>query len=348
MNSLERVLATVSFGTPDRTPVMPQIFGHAALICGRSIREYVQNGSLAAGCQLEALARYGHDSVFAATDVCVEAEAVGAGLRFPADVYPAVVTRPLTAQSDISDLVVPDPQRAGRMPELLAMARKLRQAVGDETPVVGMVQGPMTLALQLLGPEAALYFAADDSERFETLLDYCADVAIRFGLAQMEAGAHLPLIFEPGGCTEVVPAGFFRELLAPRLARMFSAFKQAGAKVNWLHIAGRTRLILPMYAGAGVDMGNFDYCVDPQGLCQELPDGLCLDGNIRSVAFIEDEPEQIEAEARRLIRVFGHRGGFILSSGCEIPPESKPENIHALVRAAHNEPCRQSGGTGRI
>ncbi len=347
MNSLERVLAAVSFGTPDRTPVMPQIFGHAALISGRSILEYVQNGTLAADCQLEALGRYGHDCVFAATDVCVEAEAVGAALRFPADFYPAVVKRPLTPQSDFSQLVVPDPQRAGRMPELLTMARKLRLTVGDETPVVGMVQGPMTLALQLLGPEAALYLAADDSERFEILLDFCADVAIRFGRAQMEAGAHLPLIFEPAGSTEVVPAGFFRELLAPRLARMFSAFKQAGARVNWLHIAGRTRLILPMYAGIGADMGNFDYCVDPLGISQELPDGLCLDGNIRSVAFIEDEPEEIEAEARRLIQVFGQRGGFILSSGCEIPPESKPENIEALVRAARNEPCRQSRSIAR-
>jgi uroporphyrinogen decarboxylase len=347
VNSIERVLAAVNFGTPDRTPVMPQIFGHAAVISGRSILEYVQNGTVAADCQLAALRQYGHDNVFAATDVCLEAEAIGATLRFAPDYYPAVAKPLLTAQSDIASLQVPDPRRAGRMPELLSMAGKLRQAVGDETLVVGMVQGPMTLALQLLGPEAALYFAADDSDRFETLLDYCADVAIRFGLAQMKAGAHLPLVFEPGGCPEVVPPGYFRELLAPRLSRIFRAFKKAGASVNWLHIAGRTLPILPMYAGVGVTLGNFDYCVDAQRLCDELPHPLCVDGNIRPLAFIEDEPEQIEAEARRLIQVFSRRGGFILSSGCEIPPESKPANVAALVCAAQSESCRPSTGPSR-
>ncbi|MGA2224726.1 MAG: uroporphyrinogen decarboxylase family protein [Syntrophobacteraceae bacterium] len=32
--------------------------------------------------------------------------------------------------------------------------------------------------------------------------------------------------------------------------------------------------------------------------------------------------------------MFSTRGGFILSSGCEIPPGSKPENVAALVCAA--------------
>lgn len=336
MNSIERILAAINFAAPDRTPVMPQIFAHAAIISGRSILEYVQNGALAADCQLAALRQYGHDNVFAATDVCLEVEALGASLRFAPDLYPAVLKAPLTVLSDIAALQVPDPRRAGRMPELLAMAGKLRQAVGDETLVVGMVQGPMTLALQLLGPEAALYFAADDSERFETLLDFCAEVAIRFGLAQMAAGVHLPLVFEPGGCPEVVPPGFFRELLAPRLTRIFSAFKQAGAPVNWLHIAGRTLPILPMYAGVGVTLGNFDYCVEAERLADDAIPPFCVDGNIRSLAFIDEEPEQIAAEARRLIRVFSRRGGFILSSGCEIPPESRPENVAALVGAVHS------------
>jgi len=107
---------------------------------------------------------------------------------------------------------------------------------------------------------------------------------------------------------------------------------------NWLHIAGQTLPILPLYPEIGIDIGNFDYCVDSQKVCQLLPEQLCMDGNILPMAFIQDQPEQIEAEARRLINCFARRGGFILSSGCEIPPESKPENIQALVRAARSKP----------
>lgn len=64
----------------------------------------------------------------------------------------------------------------------------------------------------------------------------------------------------------------------------------------------------------------------------ELP-ATCLDGNIKSVAFVEGNPADIEAEAVNLLNAFRGRGGFILSSGCEIPPESMPENVAALVDA---------------
>ena len=48
------------------------------------------------------------------------------------------------------------------------------------------------------------------------------------------------------------------------------------------------------------------------------------------------EKEYIKTEAVNLLNVFSDRGGFILSSGCEIPPESKPENIAAMVDATRN------------
>ena len=39
-------------------------------------------------------------------------------------------------------------------------------------------------------------------------------------------------------------------------------------------------------------------------------------------------------ESVQLLHLFERRGGFILSSGCEIPPESREENVAALVRVA--------------
>ena len=44
-----------------------------------------------------------------------------------------------------------------------------------------------------------------------------------------------------------------------------------------------------------------------------------------------ETPQEIEAKAMNLLSAFHDRGGFILSSGCEIPPESTPENPEAAV-----------------
>jgi len=332
MNSLERIQAAVSFEKPDRVPVIAQVFGHAAGLAGVPLGDYVRDGELLARCQIKALEHYGYDAVFALMDVNVETEAVGSVLTYRADQYPMVKSYAFSDGADLDSLSVPNPHQAGRMPELLKAARVLRREVGDDVLVVGCVLGPMTLATQLLGIEAALYLAVDEAESFARLLDFSAEVVIRFGVAQIETGAHLPVVFDPSASPAVVPHQFFREFELPRLQKVFAAFKQAGAAANWLHIAGPTEPILPFYPQAGVDIANFDYYVDPLDAQRALPQ-TCLDGNIKPLSFVEATPVVIATESSRLLNLFADRGGFILSSGCEIPPESKPENVAALVLA---------------
>jgi uroporphyrinogen decarboxylase len=335
LDSRQRIGRTLAFEPCDRAPVIAQVFAHAALASGRSVDAYLSSAAVAAACQIEAQAHYGYDAVFAVLDLTLEAEAAGGEVQSREGLYPSVSRPPFSPDDDFTRLAIPEPATAARLPLVLEMAGRLRRAYGDETVVTGLVQGPTTLAVQFLGMERALYLAADDPDRFLELLDYTAAVARAFGLAQLAAGAHLVLVFEPAACPEVVPPGLFREMIAPRLARLFTAFKQAGAIGNWLHIAGRTAAVLPRYAGLGADIGNFDYCVDAGALLGSLGDSrLCLDGNVKPLSFVTDDPADIEREAEKLLRLFDRRGGFILSSGCEIPPESREANVAAMVRCA--------------
>ena len=330
MNSIDRIKAAVAFEIPDRVPVIAQVFGYAAVLADVPLGDYIRDGELLARCQIKALKHYGYDAVFATMDVNVEIEAAGAVLEYPSDNYPFVKSYALSKITDLDNLTVPDPHKAGRMPELLKAVRLLRQNVGSEVLVVGCVVGPMTLATNFLGIEKALYLAADEPESFERLLDFSTEVIIRFGVTQIEAGAHLPIVFNPAASPAVIPHQFFREFELPRLTRIFSSFKEAGAIANWLHIAGPTDLVLPYYPQAGVDIANFDYEVDPK-VAQRAITNTCIDGNIKSLSFVDATPGVITAESERLLSLFADRGAFILSSGCEIPLESKPENIAAMV-----------------
>ena len=332
MNSLERVRATVAFEKADRAPVIPQIFAHAAVLCGVPIADYLRDGALLAHCQIEAVRRYGHDAVFAFMDATVESEAMGSLIRYHREQYPEVVSFALSPGVSPEGLSAPDPQSAGRMPELLRATTLLRAELDDEVPVVAVVLGPMTLAQQLMGPEAALYLAIDEPQLFEEVLDLATRIALRWGVALLAAGAHVAMVFEPGASPAVVPPAFFRELLLPRLGRLFPAFKTAGALATWLHIAGPTEPILGYYPEAGVDIANLDYDVDPLRAGQIL-ERTCLDGNILPLSFVLGAAPEVAAEARRLVALFADRGGFILSSGCEIPLEARPENVAALVSA---------------
>jgi len=333
MNSIDRIKAAVNFKTPDRVPVIAQVFGHAATLAGVSIGDYVRDGELLARCQIKALEHYGYDAVFALMDVDVETEAVGSVLTYLTNNYPIVKSHALSKGANPDSLSMPDPYKAGRMPELIKAVTVLRREVGDEVLVIGCVLGPMTLATQLLGIEKALYLAIDEPERFTRVLDFSTEVVIMFGVAQIEAGVHLPVVFDPSASPAVIPAQFFREFELPRLKNVFTSFKQAGAVANWLHIAGPTEQILSLYPQAGIDIACFDYYVDFLDARRALPH-TCLTGNIKPLSFVEAAPEEIAAKSSRLLNLSADRGGFILSSGCEIPPESKPENVAAMVLAA--------------
>ncbi len=166
----------------------------------------------------------------------------------------------------------------------------------------------MSLATQLYGMEAALFLAADDPGRFEIALDYATACAIRYGQAQITAGAHLPVVFDPAASPAVVPPAFFRELLLPRLQRLFAALRQAGAVANWLNIAGPTAPILPWYPAAGADIATFDYYVSPEQAAGLLPQ-TCLLGNLKSLDFLDAHPQRIAAAAHLALAAFRERGG---------------------------------------
>jgi uroporphyrinogen decarboxylase len=333
MNGLERIQATLAAEAVDHVPVIAQVFAHAGVIAGVEVGQYVCDGGLAARCQIEAQRSYGYDAVFAFLDAGVEAEAAGSVLAYHRDLYPHLAQPAIGSPDDIARLSVPDPGSAGRMPELLHAAGALRAEVGDEVLVAGVVLGPMALALQLMGAEQALYLAADDPVRFDELLSFATEVALRFGRAQLEAGVHLPLLFDPGASPAVVPPAFYREFILPRHAEILGGFKAAGAAANWLHISGPVEPILGFYEEAGAEIANLDYQVDALCACEALPH-MVFDGNLKPFAFVSGSPEEIVSESRRLLALFEGRGRFILSSGCEIPPEARPENVAALVSAA--------------
>ncbi len=99
------------------------------------------------------------------------------------------------------------------MNSIIKAAVILRREVGNDVLVVGCVLGPMTLAVQLLGIEKAIYMAIDEPGQFTQLLDFATSVIIRFGEAQLEAGVHLPIVFEPASTPDVIPPQFFREFI---------------------------------------------------------------------------------------------------------------------------------------
>lgn len=333
MNSLERVINAVNFREVDRVPVIAQVGGHSAIFSGYKLIEYVKSGEVSAKSQIKALKYYGYDAVIAIFDACVESEAVGSKVEYRENIYPIIKEYVAKDEGDIEKLILPNPYESGRMPELLKSVSILKEEVGENTLVVGTIIGPMTIATQLMGIEKTLFLAIDNPELFEKLLDFSTNLAIDFAKAQIKSGAHVILTFEPSASNTLIPASFYREFVMARHKKLFKALKESGVIANWIHSAGKILNIMPYYKEIGADIVNFDYEIDPKEAMKRL-NSICLDGNITPLDFIADNSNSIYEESQKLISLFKERGGFILSSGCEIPPEAKSENILAMVKAS--------------
>jgi len=91
-----------------------------------------------------------------------------------------------------------------------------------------------------------------------------------------------------------------------------------------------------------------DYFTEfPRGMCIFDPDGqtdiykikevlgdrMCITGDVSPTMLTVASPDEVYRYSRKLIEEIGP-AGFILSSGCAVPPTAKPENVEAMVAAA--------------
>ncbi len=332
MTSFERLLSAVRGKRPDRTPVAPEVFGFAARLRGYRIADYVRDGAVIAESQHAARAALDYDILFAFADLSVEAEALGCVLQFEADAYPSI-TRPCVRDvKDIEDMQVPDPSRDGRMPVVLDASRRLREKTGNNCVIAACVMGPVSIASQIMGLEPFLYLLADSSQEAERFLDFTEQVSLAYGIALMRAGAHCPVVFDPIASPAVIPPSLFLRHEAPRLKRLFERFSAEGSPVSWISIAGDTQKIMPTFRNIGVNLATLDYEVSVADAFR-LAGGIALNGNLKPYSFVTMTPEEIKETVRCCLRDAGKRNNFILGSGCEVPVESFPDNLRALVNA---------------
>jgi uroporphyrinogen-III decarboxylase len=56
----------------------------------------------------------------------------------------------------------------------------------------------------------------------------------------------------------------------------------------------------------------------------------CIMGDVPAALLKLGEPEEVDEYCHRLITELGADGGFILSSGCTVPVDARPENVRAM------------------
>jgi len=85
---------------------------------------------------------------------------------------------------------------------------------------------------------------------------------------------------------------------------------------------------------AGKVLGHFDV-VELKKAKEMIGDTMCFWGNVPASTLVTGKPQQVKDYVKNLIDIFGDNGGLIIDGAVDgVPPESKPENVEAMMEAA--------------
>lgn len=336
MNGLERVQAVLRGEIPDRVPVIPQGFMFSAYDAGYEIGKINRNPRLMAECHRICQEKYGYDGCVIDVDDASLAEACGARVIYREDSVAVVdEAHPLLEDlREIEDLRLPDPQKDGRLPEWLETSERLMEMIGDHVFIMGRAdQGPFSLLSLLRGTqEFMMDLLTEDEDVIIRALNWATEAHVRFAEAQLKI-AHGSSMGDAYASPELISPEMYSRFALPCEKKTVEAL-QAMQKPYSIHICGDTTGIIRDMGTTGADILEIDWKISMEYARGAVPENTVLMGNINpSDPMCMGTPEQVEQKAEEIIQ--STRGkGIILSSGCALGANTKPENIKALVNAA--------------
>jgi uroporphyrinogen decarboxylase len=201
---------------------------------------------------------------------------------------------------------------------------------------------------------AACYPAFDLFSLARSLVPFCHDLfdcpviveqAIKVATPEIVSMAKIPLrvtggkrvcIYPMRSSASFISPKMFERFVLPSLKQMVDAFQKSRV-VSVLHCDGNWAPMLPYLR----ELPRASCVVELDGMTdifkakEILGDWLCLKGDVPATLLAQGEPDQVSEYCQNLIRNIGSDGGFILSSGCEVPLDAKPENVAALIQSVH-------------
>ncbi len=355
LTSLERIICAARLRVPDVVPVAPYVGNHGAKIGGALLGEYCSNGKRMAEAQYRAWEIYGQDAVVAQSDNYYIAEGFGTVVEFFKDSTPALKKPAIDDILEVYRLKVPDPYADGRMPVYLEATEILSGKLKREGICVrGTGTGPFSLASHLMGTENFLVQLAtaeadEDAERldaFRLLMDLTSDALISFARALLSAGANLVQNGDSLASINMISPAMYKKWAFPYEKKYFDAINPECLKYNAasiLHICGNMTPVLDCMADTGAQILELDTAVNLAEAKARIGKRVCLMGNIHPTAvLLQGTPEEVEAACEKAIADAGAGGGFILGSGCEVPPFAPQANLKAMIATArrHSYPLR--------
>ena len=264
-------------------------------------------------------------------DLSVEAEAFGATIRVSDDEVPTVTGMLVHDEDEAAALAVPQ-VGAARTGLYVEAIRKACDLITDRPVLAGMI-GPYSLAARLRDVSEIMMDSYDDPDMVHVLLQKSTEFLISYAKAYKKAGANGVVIAEP--VAGLLSPDLAAEFSAPYVKKIVDAVQDDSFLVIYHNCGGAVVAQLPSILSIGAAAYHFGNAIDMLDVLQKVPDDTICMGNIDPAGeFRGGTPDSMREATLSLLKKCSGYKNFVLSSGCDIPPLSKWENIDAFFAAA--------------
>jgi uroporphyrinogen decarboxylase len=298
-----------------------------------SILDTIRRPELAAELTLQPVRRYGVDAAVLFGDIVVPVAAVGFGVDVEQGRGP-VVDRPFRDAGDLARLRPLEPE--ADTPYVLETIRLVTRELDPiGVPLIGFAGAPFTVASYLIEGGPSRQYAATkrimrgDPGLWGRLLDALADMALASLRAQVGAGASAVQLFD-SWAGALSPADYERSVL-PATRKVFAGLADLG--VPRIHFGVGTGELLPLMAGAGVEVVGVDWRVPVDEARRRVRPGQAIQGNLDPATCLAPW-EVVEAEALDVLRRGGGTG-HVFNLGHGVLPETDPDVLGRIVELVH-------------
>lgn len=264
-------------------------------------------------------------------DLSVEAEAFGSPVNAPENEVANVTSAILFDESDADALAVPE-IGAGRTGIFIEAAKNAKQRITDRPVFAGMI-GPYSLAGRLMDVSEIMMNCLCEPDFVHKTLRKATDFLISYAQAYKTAGLDGIVLAEP--LSGLLSPALEREFTLPYCVELISAVQDESFAVIYHNCGPNIALMTDSLAENGAYAYHFGDAADIGVMLQKMPNDRAILGNISpSRYFVGGTPGEMESAVASLLEKCGNYGNFTLSSGCDVPPTAKWENVEAFFKAA--------------
>lgn len=263
-------------------------------------------------------------------DLSLEADCFGSNIRYSDNEVPTVIGGIVNSPEDADALAVPA-VGAGRTSQYIEAIRQAKLAISDR-PVFAGVIGPFSLAGRLMDVTQAMLYCYDEPDMVHTVLSKVTEFLTAYIAAYREVGADGVVIAEP-----------LAGLLSPELAQEFSAdyvkkivdqIQTDDFVVIYHNCGGSTVQTIESILSTGASGYHFGNAIRMADILPKIPSNIPVFGNVDPASqFCNGTPESIREATLALLDECSGYPNFIISSGCDVPPQTPWANIDSFFGA---------------